>query len=114
MKPSSMLIRILFLTALFAIEALANEGNAHKGKTLYLKHCEICHGPRGKGDGYAHFNPPVADLTNSDIQSISDKELWGSIHKGVPNTAMGMWRFVLSDEDIATVLAYVRSLSPKS
>lgn len=111
MKCSSLLILILFLTPLFAMEALANEENAHKGKTLYLKHCEICHGPEGKGDGYTHFNPPVADLTKSDIQSKSDKELWGSIHKGVPNTAMGMWRFVLSDNEIALVLNHVRSLA---
>ncbi len=110
-KRSSVLILILFLTALFAMETLANQENAHKGKALYLKHCEICHGLEGKGEGYAHFNPPVADLTVSDLQAKSDKELWDSIHMGVPNTAMGMWRFVLSDEDIAMVLAYVRSLS---
>lgn len=90
---------------------LADEGDLKEGRALYLKHCKVCHGPEGKGDGYTHFNPPVADLTVSRIQKKSDKELWESIHMGVPNTAMGMWRFVLSDEEIATVLAYVRSLS---
>ncbi len=114
MKRSSMLILFLFLSALFTLEALAKEGNVYKGKALYLKHCEICHGQEGKGDGYTNFNPPVADLTKSDIQLKSDKELWGNIHMGVPNTAMGMWRFVLSDEEISTILAYVRSLSPAS
>ncbi len=114
MKRSSMLILVLFLSALITLEALAHEGNAHKGKSLYLKHCEICHGQEGKGDGYTNFNPPVADLTKSDIQFKSDKELWGNIHMGVPNTAMGMWRFVLSDEEISTVLAYVRAFSSGS
>ena len=89
----------------------AEEGDFKEGRSLYLKHCKVCHGPEGKGDGYTHFNPPVADLTVSRIQKKSDKELWESIHMGVPNTAMGMWRFVLSDEEIATALAYVRSLS---
>ena len=89
----------------------AEEGDLEKGRTLFLKHCKVCHGPEGKGDGYTYFNPPVADLTSSEIKKKSDKELWESIHMGVSDTAMGMWRFVLSDEEIATVLAYVRSLS---
>ena len=91
--------------------ALAEEGDLKKGMTLYLKHCKVCHGPEGKGDGYTLFNPPVADLTSSKIQKKSDKELWESIHMGISNTAMGMWRFVLSDEEIALVLGYVRSLA---
>jgi len=93
---------------------LAEEGDFKEGRTLYLKHCQVCHGPEGKGDGYTLFNPPVADLTASKIQKKSDKELWESIHMGVSNTAMGMWRFLLSDEDIALVLGYVRSLAAGS
>ena len=93
---------------------LAEKGESNKGKTLYLKHCKICHGQEGKGDGYALFNPPVADLTASTIQNKSDKELWESIHMGVSNTSMEMWRFVLSDEEITAVLGYVRSLAAGS
>ena len=104
-------ILVLSLTLLFPIGILAQEWDMQEGKTLYLKHCEICHGPEGKGDGYTHFDPPIADLTESRIQKKSDKELWESIHKGVPNTAMGMWKFMLSDKEIATVLAYVRSFA---
>ena len=88
----------------------AEEGDLKEGRALYLKHCQICHGPEGKGDGYSHFNPPVAALSASKIQRKSDKELWENIHMGVSNTAMGMWRFVLSDQEIARVLVYVRSL----
>lgn len=99
---------------LFPGGARAEEGDLKEGRALYLKHCKICHGPEGKGDGYTHFNPPVADLTASKIQKKSDKELWESIHMGVSNTAMRMWRFVLSDEEIALVLEYVRSLAPES
>jgi len=91
--------------------SLAKEGDLKEGRTLYLKHCKICHGQEGKGDGYALFNPPVADLTASTIQNKSDKELWESIHMGVSNTSMEMWRFVLSDEEITAVLGYVRSLA---
>ena len=99
---------------LLSVSALAEEGDLKEGRTLYLKHCKVCHGAEGKGDGYTLFNPPVADLTASKIQKKSDKELWESIHMGVADTSMGMWRFVLSDEEIALVLGYVRSLASGS
>lgn len=107
----AVILILAFVPLLFSVNVLSEEGEADKGRVIYLKHCQVCHGPEGKGDGYAHFYPPVADLTVSRIHKKSDKELWESIHMGVPNTAMGMWRFVLSDEEIVTVLAYVRSLA---
>ena len=105
---------LALVSFLFPGGALAEVRDNDKGKTLYLKHCKICHGQEGKGDGYALFNPPVADLTASKIQKKPDKELWESIHMGVSNTSMGMWRFVLSDEEITLVLGYVRSLATGS
>ncbi len=108
----ALIISLSLVVLLFPGGVLADEGDLKEGRALYLKHCKVCHGSEGKGDGYTHFNPPVADLTASRIHKKSDIELWESIHMGVPNTAMGMWRFVLSDKEIATVLAYVRSLAP--
>ncbi len=107
-------IGLVLMLLLFPVSVLAEKGDSNEGRTLYLKYCQVCHGHEGKGDGYTHFDPPVADLTMSRIQKKSDKELWESIHMGVSNTAMGMWRFVLSDEEIALVLGYVRSLAPRS
>jgi mono/diheme cytochrome c family protein len=109
--PSVLFIGLVLVVFLLPGGLLAEEGDLKEGRTLYLKHCKVCHGPEGKGDGYTLFNPPVADLTSSKIQKKSDKELWASIHMGVSDTAMGMWRFVLSDEEIVIVLTYVRSLS---
>jgi mono/diheme cytochrome c family protein len=113
-RPFVLIIGLVLLVFLLPVGSFAEEGNLKEGRTLYLKHCKICHGPEGKGDGYMLFNPPVADLTSSKIQKKSDKELWASIHMGVSDTAMGMWRFVLSDEEIALVLGYVRSLAAGS
>ena len=48
------------------------------------------------------------------IQNKTDQELRESIHMGVANTAMGMWRFVLSDEEIIAILGHVRSLAAGS
>ena len=45
----------------------ASERNPARGKTLYEKYCLACHGPQGRGDGATQFDPPVADLTSSDV-----------------------------------------------
>ena len=104
-------IGVVFVVFFFPAIAFPEERNSERGKSLYLKYCETCHGPAGKGDGYTFFQPPVADLTSQKVQKKLDKDLWKSIHMGVPHTVMGMWRFVLSDEEIDSVLAYVRSLA---
>ena len=89
----------------------ANERNLARGKTLYEKYCLACHGPQGRGDGATQFDPPVADLTSSDVLMKPDSRLLKSIHEGRPNTAMDAWKSTLSDEAIRDVLAYALTFS---
>lgn len=84
----------------------AGERNLARGKKVYDKYCLACHGPRGKGNGSVQFDPPVADLTSSDVLLKPDSRLLTSIHEGRPNTAMDAWKSKLSDEAIRDVLAY--------
>lgn len=88
----------------------AGDGNAGKGKTLYANLCIRCHGVEGKGNGAMTFSPPVADLTAPAAQSKLDATLLKTIHDGKKNTAMGAWKFVLSEEEIRDVTAYLRQL----
>jgi mono/diheme cytochrome c family protein len=85
----------------------AGERNLARGKKLYEKYCLACHGSQGKGDGAVQFDPPVADLTSSDVLVKPDSRLLKSIHEGRPNTAMDAWKSKLSDEAILDVLAYL-------
>ncbi len=85
-------------------------GNAGKGKTLYANLCIRCHGVEGKGNGVMTFTPPVADLTAPAAQRKLDATLLKTIHDGRKNTAMGAWKFVLTDEEIRDVTAYIRVL----
>lgn len=85
----------------------ASERNVVRGKLLYEKYCLACHGPQGRGDGGTTLNPPVADLTSSDVLLKPDSRLLKSIHEGRPNTAMDAWQSAMSDEAIRDVLAYV-------
>ena len=112
------MLEVVFLVTLINIfqflyipEVLAGEDRLAKGKILYDIYCAGCHGPKGKGDGYTLLDPPPADLTSEAVQKKSYDELWHEVHNGIPDTAMGMWKIALSDEEITNVLAYVRSLA---
>ncbi len=100
-------LTILFWLTASTVSSAAGERNPARGKKLYEKYCLACHGPKGRGDGAMQFDPPVADLTSSDVLLKSDSRLLKSIHEGRPNTAMDAWKSKLSDEAIRDVLAYV-------
>lgn len=85
----------------------ADERNLARGKRLYGKYCLACHGPLGRGDGRVQFDPPVADLTSSDVLTKPNSRLLESIHEGKTNTAMDSWKRVMSDEATRDVLAYI-------
>ena len=78
----------------------AGDGNAAKGKTLYANLCLRCHGVEGKGNGTMIFAPPVADLTAPAAQHKLDVTLLKTIHDGRKNTAMGAWKFALTEEEM--------------
>lgn len=93
--------------AMSAIGSDAGERNLSRGKKLYEKYCLACHGPLGRGDGAVRFDPPVADLTSSEVLTKPDSRLLQSIHEGRPNTAMDTWKRVMSEEATRDVLAYI-------
>ena len=66
-----------------------SRGQERKGQQLYEEPCMVCHGERGKGDGYRSLNPRPADLTFPSVQNRLDPDLLKTIHAGRPNTAMG-------------------------
>jgi len=101
---------LLTIVCLFAAPVTglaAGERNLARGKKLYEKYCMACHGPQGRGDGAVQFDPPVADLTSSEVLMKPDSRLLQSIHEGRPNTAMDTWKRVMSDEATRDVLAYI-------
>lgn len=85
----------------------AGEANLSRGKQVYEKYCLACHGKQGRGDGATQFDPPVADLTASEVLMKPDSRLLRSIHEGRTNTAMDAWKSTLSDKAMRDVLAYI-------
>ena len=91
-------------------DALGAYYNWYKGKHLYERHCQFCHGASGTGGNYREVTPLPADLTARAVQEKSDADLASTIHGGKPGTAMGSWNWALSEQDRHDVVLYIRSL----
>jgi polyvinyl alcohol dehydrogenase (cytochrome) len=76
---------------------------AEAGEKLYARSCGFCHGPEGKG-GSA---PALTD------RSLVAADLTSVISNGKPGTTMPAFKSTSSKEDIADLVAYILSLSPK-
>ncbi len=97
---------------LFLMAPVHSSGGAElaKGKSIYMEVCKACHGLDGTGSETMRLHPPAADLTSAGVQEKLDAGLFKAIHDGRKNTAMGAWKYTLSDEEIHDVIAYVRTL----
>jgi mono/diheme cytochrome c family protein len=84
--------------------------DARNGKSLFEEHCVLCHGPRGKGDGFGIAGSNVADLSSPETQRKLNVDLLKTVHDGRPGKVMPSWKSQLSDKQVHDVLAYVRTL----
>ena len=130
MIRSKILIQFARFASLAALAALlaptsALAADLEKAKGLYTVNCASCHGDTGKGDGpvaVAVPPPPPRDFTVGDFKYDTDKDgtigsdadLKAVIAKGAGayggNMMMAAWAGLLSDEDIDSIVAYIRTL----
>lgn len=98
--------------------------SAKRGEQVYNDHCSLCHGLHGKGDGprSAFFQAGqqyIADLSIGDFVNGRDQQLLTSIREGLqrfpePSYVMPQFKYILSDEEIKSVLAYIKTLAVKT
>jgi mono/diheme cytochrome c family protein len=83
------------------------------GKAAYLKECNACHGPGGKGDGAAaaSLEKPPGDLSKPTMWDQTDGALYYKITEG--RKPMPSFEKLLTDEQRWQVINYVRTLAPK-
>ncbi|MBI1976911.1 MAG: c-type cytochrome [Candidatus Omnitrophica bacterium] len=90
-----------------------------KGEKLYQKQCAVCHGAGGAGDGEAAYllYPKPRDFTRGEFRLVStttmeatDEDLFKTISRGMPGSAMPPWEF-LSEEERWSLVYYVRYLA---
>ena len=84
-----------------------------RGKMVYERHCQGCHGPGGWGDGPAGEALKVRPADFHRLRSLmkSDDELIRTIEHGVVFSPMHSWRGQLTDGEMQDVVAYIRLLS---
>ena len=73
-----------------------------EGRHHFADHCATCHANDGSGKTPMgpNFYPPVPDLRDKAIQSMSDGELFYIIHYGVAFTGMPAWGKGEPDKDL--------------
>jgi mono/diheme cytochrome c family protein len=82
-----------------------------RGRQLFSQYCAACHGVGGRGDGPAakSLSTPPEDLT-----AIAPPPYFpdGVVAYRIANGGDGMpaWKGVLGDEDIWTLIVFIRSL----
>jgi cbb3-type cytochrome c oxidase subunit III len=77
------------------------------GGDLFKQKCAMCHGADGKG--FPALKTP--DFTDPKVQaSLTDEEITKIIKNGKPGTAMPPFKDSLSDDQIKSLVGYIRSL----
>jgi mono/diheme cytochrome c family protein len=117
---SKVLSLLLVLSCMTGPQAVAEQQSSEKalrdyydlqeGQRLYEQYCRFCHGAQGKGNAF-DVTPPPADLTALAVQKKSDYELTQTIHEGERGTAMGSWKWALSEKEKQHILLYIRRLA---
>ncbi len=95
--------------------------NTPPGKRIFIKHCAVCHGPDGRGNGPAapSMIPRPRDFTlglfkyktTLEDQPPTDNDLFQIINNGLRASAMPYWRDILKENEIRAVVNYIKSLS---
>ena len=99
----------------FLINPIAvSDAIVRKGKANYKKHCVICHGDRGRGNGAtAYFlTPQPADLKGMShmmTMTTDNYMYWTIIEGGKPiDSDMPAFKTVLSTNEIWSVIHYIK------
>ena len=87
-----------------------------RGKAVYERYCQPCHGVTGQGDGPDAGSLKVSPANFQRFQSFlkSDEELLRTIEHGVVFSPMHAWRGQLTDGEMQDVVAYIRVLSQQT
>ncbi len=98
-----------------ASPAMAQDFSAdvNRGKAVYERHCLVCHGTGGWGDGPDARSSTVAPANFHRFTSFlkSDEELLRIIEHGVVFSPMHSWQGQLTEGEMQDVVAYIRLLS---
>jgi mono/diheme cytochrome c family protein len=89
--------------------------NLAAGKEAFSHFCIVCHGLDGQNTGVPfaeRMSPPVPSLASRDVQAYTDGQLKWVIDYGVAPSGMPGSREILNDEEIWSIVIFLRHLPP--
>ena len=113
--------RPLPVTLTPAVRRLASPPLLARGKEVYDRQCAACHGTGGRGDGEAAYllYPKPRDFTTGNYRLVStwervptDEDLYLTISRGMPGSAMPSWGH-LPEEERWALVHYIKSFAAK-
>lgn len=90
--------------------------NIRAGQIAFSHYCFTCHGLDGQNTGVpfaATVSPPVPSLSSPQVQNYTDGQLKSVIANGIFPSGMPASKDILSDEEIWSIVVYLRHLPPK-
>lgn len=88
--------------------AVADVATLQQGAVVYARHCVQCHGPSGRGDGFAAGAFKVAAVDFAQRRPTLERGL-RVMRDGVPGTPMAPWGDRLNEAEMRAVVLYLRS-----
>jgi mono/diheme cytochrome c family protein len=85
------------------------------GKEAFSHYCVVCHGNDGHNTGVPfvdHISPPIASLASPEVQNYTDGQLKWILDNGIRLSGMPGSRGVLSDDELWSIVVYLRHLPP--
>src|SRR5882757_6824205 len=89
--------------------------NVASGKEAFSHYCAACHGLDGQNTGVPFADrmaPQVPSLARKDVQAYTDGQLKWVIDYGIWPSGMPGSKDILSDEEIWSIVIYLRHLPP--
>jgi mono/diheme cytochrome c family protein len=120
--------------ATWVISIVFEDPHVAQGRAVFSHYCTGCHGTKGRGDGFnaPNLDPHPRDLTDRVepyMAEASNEEIFMAVKEGVAgvfpgsgksseeaeeeamgSTLMPYWGYTLSDQEIWSLVAYIRTL----
>lgn len=93
----------------------ANAETLKSGREAFGHYCIACHGLDGQNTGVPFsggMSPPIPSLASGEVQKYSDGQLKWVIDNGIWPSGMPASKGVLSDDEIWSMVYYIRHLPP--
>lgn len=89
-----------------------NSAIANSGRGIYMQNCAVCHGVTGRGNGPVSSSmiKKPANFTRPFYAGFKDSLWYWRVKEGVAGTRMPRWGRSLSDEQMAYLVAYLKTL----